>query len=226
MGKIDIDEFVCSLMRFTPVATETKYLIQSALKDQGLQYNDGQIAELESKPKWYKCIKEFKSFTVGKLYCTNENGDILADEDAEYRYAIVIDNPYFRTWFRPATEEEIMLEKESNKKIRFSNIDLDEDELRNKVKELLHKNEDLGPDSGFWSKEEVEQLKKDTDEGSKRINELMRKVVFAKEPDIDAMVERFKEGIILSKNLKHDDLMVRAIAYRKGLEDMYKNFKG
>lgn len=62
--------------------------------------------------------------------------------------------------------------------------------------------------------------------GSKKIKETMRNIVFSKEPDIDAMVERFKEGIILSRNLKHDDLMVRAIAYRKGLEDMYEKLKG
>lgn len=45
------------------------------------------------------------------------------------------------------------------------------------------------------------------------------------EPDIEEMVEDFKRGIVLSHNLKNEDLYIRTIAYRKGLEDMYKRLK-
>lgn len=300
---INIDKFVCSLMRFTPVTAETKYLIQSALKDQGLQYKDGEIQRIPFKEKqkahideglkngsmaresdllhpddWYECIHSFldeydyPSFVKGEFANLGKILEMGVKEEQLKDYfkpctectklSFPVDSQVFvrplqiigtvvKTYKEGCIVKELGLQKfhhyndlepvpklkntdtirfdeePKEKKLYFQNIlTNEEDELRNKVKELLHKNEDLGPDSGFWSKEEVEQLKKDTDEGSKRINELMRKVVFAKEPDINAMVERFKEGIILSKNLKHDDLMVRAIAYRKGLEDMYKKLKG
>lgn len=40
--------------------------------------------------------------------------------------------------------------------------------------------------------------------------------------DIDKMVEEYKERILISQSLKYDDLLVRAIAYKQGLEDMLK----
>ena len=46
---IDVEKFICSLMRFTPVSKEVKYLINCALKDQGLEYKDGKIVEIEEK---------------------------------------------------------------------------------------------------------------------------------------------------------------------------------
>lgn len=45
------------------------------------------------------------------------------------------------------------------------------------------------------------------------------------EPDIEEMVEDFKRGIVLSHNLKNEDLYIRTIAYRKGLEDMWNKIR-
>lgn len=49
MAKIDLEKFICSLMQFTTVSREIKYLINCALRDQGLEYKDGAIVEIEPK---------------------------------------------------------------------------------------------------------------------------------------------------------------------------------
>ena len=47
--KIDLEKFICSLMQLTSVSREVKHLINYTLKDQGLEYKDGAIVEVEQK---------------------------------------------------------------------------------------------------------------------------------------------------------------------------------
>lgn len=43
--------------------------------------------------------------------------------------------------------------------------------------------------------------------------------------NIEKMVEEYKERILISRSLRYDDLLVRAIAYKQGLKDMLKLIK-
>lgn len=184
---IDVDKFLNSVLNYPGNGTLTntvKMLFTYALSEQNLEFKDGEIQSIENKPKWYKCIKEYRSFTVGKLYCTNENGDLSSDQDVDFRYVIAIDNPYFKEWFRPATEEEL---------------------LRG------------GLDDSFWSKEEIDELIQETDEGSKKMMEAMRKIVFAKETDIYAMALKYQQS--------HRCSNAERRSYCQGLIDMCKLLK-
>jgi len=108
MGKIDFDKFISSLIVHCkenrgPVSR----WLEDSLADQCLRFDGDDLVESVQTPKWYKCIKEYRGFFVGRLYCTNEYGDLFTDPESEYKFAINISNPYFRGWFRPATKEEI-----------------------------------------------------------------------------------------------------------------------
>lgn len=79
---IDIEKFICSLMRFTPVSKEVKYLINCALKDQGLEYKDGKIVNVEPRFKvgdWVVYCHEDVDLITGieeDGYTINEGGYI------------------------------------------------------------------------------------------------------------------------------------------------------
>lgn len=80
-------------------------VLVNALANQGFEYKDGHIIEIEPEPKYYKCIREYRGFTVGKVYKTNEYGDLPSEPECPY--VLGIENPYFEQFFRPATPEEI-----------------------------------------------------------------------------------------------------------------------
>ena len=108
MGKIDLDKFISSLIVHCkenrgPVSR----WLEDSLADQCLRFDGDDLVEAVQTPKWYKCIKECRGFFVGRLYCTNEYGDLFTDPESEYKFGINISNPYYSGWFRPATEEEI-----------------------------------------------------------------------------------------------------------------------
>lgn len=105
MEKIDLDKFIRSIMNFSNVPCEVKYIISNALKEQGIRFAGDDIIEERPNPKWYKCIKDYRGFIEGRLYCTNENGDLPSATGG--KYVLAIRNPFFKEWFRPATEEEI-----------------------------------------------------------------------------------------------------------------------
>ena len=114
MAKIEIDnkkmwESLRKAMWYFPEAEWLTRSIDTALSEQGLTVNDkGEITTIEPKPKYYKCIKEYKGFTLGKIYKTNDNGDLPSDPECPF--VIWIENPYFEEFFRPATDEEISQE--------------------------------------------------------------------------------------------------------------------
>ena len=107
------------------------------------------------------------------------------------------------------------------KKRYFSDICVDADEFRNKIMEFLHKDKSLGLDESFWGKETVEQLKKFTDEGSKKMMEAMRKIVFAREPKYQDLVNEYCEAW---KDIKEVPLSEK-LAYYIGLLRMYNYLK-
>ena len=107
------------------------------------------------------------------------------------------------------------------KKRYFSDICVDADEFRNKIMEFLHKDKSLGLDESFWGKETVEQLKKFTDEGSKKIMEAMRKIVFAREPKYQDLMDEYCEAW---KDIKEVSLSEK-LAYYIGLLRMYNYLK-
>lgn len=117
--------------------------VRSALADQGLQYNSGtkKIESLEPKPEYYKCIKEYRGFTIGKVYKTNENGDLPSDH--ENLFVIWIENPYFKEYFRPATPEEI------------PHSESDQEELNEFEKEIAHVLVYKCYDGGLETEEEI-----------------------------------------------------------------------
>ncbi|MBQ8713061.1 MAG: hypothetical protein IJ551_09640 [Prevotella sp.] len=54
MAKIDLDKFICSFMSY---GTDVKWAVEKALKDQGLEYKDGQIkAENDDESIRKNCI--------------------------------------------------------------------------------------------------------------------------------------------------------------------------
>lgn len=72
MPKIDLEKWVCSMIETFPDFKEGGSIYQQALKDQGLEYKDGQIVEIkqeseEIKPK-HLFLKKDMSFDEGKLY--------------------------------------------------------------------------------------------------------------------------------------------------------------
>ena len=96
---IDIEKFICSLMRFTPVSKEVKYLINCALKDQGLEFKDGKIVLIDNKPKFKKgdrvvyCNEDVDSITgiEENGYTINEGGFIpFACEDSMQLWDITL----------------------------------------------------------------------------------------------------------------------------------------
>jgi len=62
-AKIDLEKFVRSLMeRYYEThnidCTTTECWLDKVLKDQGLEYKDGEIVEIEQEPKWVKTERE------------------------------------------------------------------------------------------------------------------------------------------------------------------------
>jgi len=117
-AKIDLYKFVRSLMeRYYEThnidCTTTECWLDKVLKDQGLEYKDGEIVEIEQeqpynkplffeKGKWYTCIAKVDGFKVGHTYQSKMDGTVSNDSGAMYMYHNDVN-----FIFRPATEEEI-----------------------------------------------------------------------------------------------------------------------
>lgn len=117
-AKIDLEKFICSLMeryyeKIHIDPTTTKCWLDSVLEDQGLEYKDGEIVEIEQeqpynkplffeKGKWYTCIAKVDGFKVGHTYQSKMDGIVSNDSGAMYMY-----HNDANFIFRPATEEEI-----------------------------------------------------------------------------------------------------------------------
>lgn len=128
--KIDLDKFVHSLMeryyeKIHIDPTTTKCWLDSVLEDQGLEYKDGEIVEIEQeqpynkplffeKGKWYTCIAKVNGFKVGHTYQSKMDGTVSNDSGAMYMYHNDVN-----LIFRPATEEEIKKEGELRKWLDF-----------------------------------------------------------------------------------------------------------
>ena len=129
-AKIDLDKFVRSLMeryyeKIHIDPTTTRCWLDRVLKDQGLEYKDGEIVEIEqeqpyNKPlffeqgKWYTCIAKVDGFKVGHNYQSKMNGTVSNDSGAMYMYHNDVN-----LIFRPATEEEIKKGGELRKWLDF-----------------------------------------------------------------------------------------------------------
>ena len=116
--------------------------IANGLKVQGYEWKDGEITTIEPKPKYYKCIKEYKGFTLGKIYKTNDNGDLPSDPECPF--VIWIENPYFEEFFRPATDEEISQEniptfKEVERNGKDELIESEDEKIRKHIIEILNR---------------------------------------------------------------------------------------
>ena len=89
MAKIDLEKWVCSMIETFPDFKEGGSIYQQALKDQGLEYKDGQIVEIKQEPEETKpkhlFLKKDMSFDEGKLYrCTKiKSKDKIAYVDLE-----------------------------------------------------------------------------------------------------------------------------------------------
>ena len=77
MSKIDIDKFVCSLMQYSPIGKDVKYLISEALKAQGLIYIDGEV-ELNERTK--------PRFKVGDVIIDKKDGFTFTITDIDDKY--------------------------------------------------------------------------------------------------------------------------------------------
>lgn len=91
MAKIDLDKWICSWIEACPDFKERgkiPSMYKQVLKDQGLEYKDGQIVEIkqelnETKPK-HLFLKKDMSFDEGKLYrCKIKSKDKIAYVDLE-----------------------------------------------------------------------------------------------------------------------------------------------
>lgn len=108
MAKIDFEDFLAwAYSRPKQEGKPGSLDFDEYLKERGLVFNHGtrKFESIEPKPEYYKCIKEYRGFTVGKVYKTNEYGDLPSDP--ENPFVIMIENPCFKEYFRPATPEEI-----------------------------------------------------------------------------------------------------------------------
>ena len=129
-AKIDLEKFISSMLGYAEDNCEETMLdyLHSALQDQGLEYKDGKIAEIDTidtsspewteiverckhttlepvffeKGKWYTCIAKVDGFKVGHTYQSKMDGTVSNDSGAMYGYHNDVN-----LIFRPATEEEI-----------------------------------------------------------------------------------------------------------------------
>ena len=132
MAKIDIEKFIESILSIAHSPSQTysiASLIESALKDQELQYKDGKIVEIEvestiKKGNWYTCIMDIASddlastiFKVGETYYCHEDGFLTVGGGT-------IGMGRLDKCFRLATEEEKVHKFKIGDKIRskFLNI--------------------------------------------------------------------------------------------------------
>lgn len=129
MAKIDIDKFVVSLLNGNDLTKNQKYTIHHVLQEQGLRIKDGGIVSIKPEIEWYKCINEYRGFIVGKLYHTNKYGDLPSEPDCHY--TVMVSNPYFKQWFRPATEEEIAA-------VNMSKLDSDQKPVPPKIQQIVN----------------------------------------------------------------------------------------
>lgn len=77
-------------------------VLNKCLQDQGLTYKGGEIF----KCQWYLCVEDYHGYKKGRLYSTNEYGDLCSDDDGVG--TLSIENPYFNRWFHKATVDEIL----------------------------------------------------------------------------------------------------------------------
>ena len=169
---IDLDKFICDFLSFKlskeqknqipfrgsyyQANAALKYIrfsIDYALKQQGLEYKEGVIVPIESKPK----------FKIGQAIVYKGTENIAPTK------MIISDIVEGQYW-----DDNCCIVPIS--------------------------------DQDNWESEKSSTIKFD-------------------KPDIEEMVEDFKRGIVLSHNLKNEDLYIRTIAYRKGLEDMWNELK-
>ena len=114
-AKIDLERFICSMLNDSK--TNAGYVhtksIERALKEQGMEYKDGEIVEIEQeqpynkplffeKGKWYTCIAKVDGFKVGHIYQSKMDGTVSNDDGAMYGY-----HNDANLIFRPATDDEI-----------------------------------------------------------------------------------------------------------------------
>ena len=74
----------------------------------------------------------------------------------------------------------------------------------------------------FWTDKEIEQLEKETDEGTDKIEKDLRKILFAKEPDFQSMIDEFAKTM---NNGGHEVSVSETLAYYMGLQTMWNKLK-
>lgn len=111
MAKIDLEKFICSLIEYYP-AMPLRF--KKALKEQGLEYKDGQIVEINQiEPfeikagHWYTCIvASLAFFAKNNVYYCSKDGYLDQWGKCETEKPIFINGDPSKM-FRPATEDEI-----------------------------------------------------------------------------------------------------------------------
>lgn len=133
MSKIDIDKFVCSMVKHYRDLTNadpniTRTIFDDCLQDQNLEYKDGKIMETLGKHggispnwkieagKWYMCIKDGvfggypdgdTQFHQGEVYLADDRG-IMDPHNNNFHEDFELEpEGTLYEYFRPATEEEI-----------------------------------------------------------------------------------------------------------------------
>ena len=166
----------------------------------------------------------------GKVYVNDEPG-AYCGYDIRYGELEIfeLDHSFCSNNIHPATKyQRDML----NKKMEEAGYTWNQEELKlEKIDkpQTIKFNEPEKFDS-VWPKEVVDELLEETQKNTPKVKEGLKKFFSNVFPtiydiDIEKMVEEYKEGILISQSLTYDDLLVRATAYKKGLEDMLKLIK-
>ena len=132
---VDLDKFICYLLRedgYRSITTEDIFL---ALKQQGLEYKEGAIKPIkepvnfeefprEEQLKWYICIKSIPQKDGGfmPLFCEGEHATI--EKIFDMLPELKNDTTLFTEHFRKVTEVDLPKEKPST--IKFDEPDIEE----------------------------------------------------------------------------------------------------
>ena len=132
---IDLDKFICYLLRedgYRSITTEAIFL---ALKQQGLEYKEGAIKPIkepvnfeefprQEQLKWYICIKSIPQKDGGfmPLFCEGEHATI--EKIFDMLPELKNDTALFTEHFRKVTEVDLPKEKPST--IKFDEPDIEE----------------------------------------------------------------------------------------------------